>query len=336
MSRTYTEALDQHLEAIRRLRNSHPTRSYVKSMMRQMNMHGGPDHIAIGLENAHTYYVSEEMVDLVTWAASSMPEHPLQAEHLPSPYGFVWLGKGVTQPDSRGEPLTFRAIGWQQLSDGRGGEGIMVSLYGDTDAMTDREREMTYSLGREPDVIRRMIGRVHLIHLTPWKYGNDWISQDQHEDMMRAASEPTKAFLDGELVEVPPKDYDDMLQALTQTNGWMTALWAVMNQDLGRPEVESPPRQARKRAERAGKEPDVHVVHLRRHARDLGGEEEETGEVDSEGKRKIRVRFWVKPFWRRQWYPKQQTHRLILIPPHERGPADAPLKTKPTVKVVDR
>lgn len=40
-------------------------------------------------------------------------------------------------------------------------------------------------------------------------------------------------------------------------------------------------------------------------------------------------RWWVRPFWRQQWYPKQQRHRQILVPGHARGPADKPLVVKP-------
>lgn len=318
----YAEALDFQMDLARRLTSDAITQSYVNQIIESSMMGSLPvEHIGEQLEQSHTYFVTDEMVDLITWAASSMPDHPLEPNHLPTPYGFAWLEKAVSHPDSRGEPLSFRGLSWGQVQSRDREGGILLCLYGDTEEMSDRERELMASRDGFARV-RRLIGRVHLAHITPWRYGEDWVTTIQHADIERA------------LKEDPKRSYDLMMQAITTTNGWCTALWAVMNQELGAPEVTSPPRATRKRAQRGGKkETDINVVHLRRN---MGGSKEETDAERADGKRKVKVRYWVKPFWRRQWYPKQQVHRLILIPPHERGPKDAPLKTKQSVWVVDQ
>jgi len=50
---------------------------------------------------------------------------------------------------------------------------------------------------------------------------------------------------------------------------------------------------------------------------------------DSQGSgHSINVRYWVKEHLRKQWYPSEGIHKLIVIKEHWRGPEDAPVKPK--------
>lgn len=94
-------------------------------------------------------------------------------------------------------------------------------------------------------------------------------------------------------------------------------------------------RQAARQIQRQHKleeTPRVRVVELRRSEyvrRESAPATEGSG-------RKLSVRFVVKGFWRNQWYATRQEHAPKYIESHLRGPADAPLKTAPTVYVVRR
>ena len=329
----YSQSLDLQIDLARRLKRDRWVRNYTDYVAKDVAIGPVSDRLAHGLEEGHTYFITDEMIDLIQWAATSMPSHGLEAEHLPTPYGWAWLERPVVQNDGRGEPLTVRALSWQQVADQHGRQGILFAQWADHEEVSDREKEL---LGAALGEVRPKIGRIHLVHLATWRYGHDWLSDERLKELKEHVDERSEGT-DGDESDASgmgPLTYDATLEAHTHSLGFATAMWAIMGQDLGRPEPVMPPKPARKRATRAGrKETNINIVHMRRN---MGGDAEEGEGKRADGTRRVKVRYWVKPFWRRQWYPKQQVHRLILIPPHERGPADAPLKTKPTIRVVDR
>lgn len=87
-------------------------------------------------------------------------------------------------------------------------------------------------------------------------------------------------------------------------------------------------RHARRRAERAGgTTAPVRVVRLRQHHYDT--------HVPTGQHHRMTVRTIVTGHWRQQPYgPGRQYRRPTWIAPHMRGPDDAPLRIRPTVKVL--
>ena len=78
-----------------------------------------------------------------------------------------------------------------------------------------------------------------------------------------------------------------------------------------------------RRLAKAGTPPRIEVVHLRR---------AQTSPTQSTGThRPYAVRFVVRGFWRKQWYPSKKAHAPLWIESFIKGPAHAPLKTTPRI-----
>ena len=117
----------------------------------------------------------------------------------------------------------------------------------------------------------------------------------------------------------------DNLRSLWEDRARFMALWALMNtQD---PPVYRPTRAELRRDARLAPRTEDRLVHVvkwdpRRYVVD--------NPVESTG-RKVHVRFPVKDFWRRQPYgPGMSKRKWKYIPPHWRGPIDAPIKEHAT------
>lgn len=94
--------------------------------------------------------------------------------------------------------------------------------------------------------------------------------------------------------------------------------------------VPRPDRRAIKKARQPEPGP-VKVVRLRR-----ASQADEPQTADS-AVSKYSVRWLVSGHLRNQWYPSLGRHKLIYIPPHMKGPEDAPLKdSRPTLRAVRR
>jgi len=145
----------------------------------------------------------------------------------------------------------------------------------------------------------------------------DWLLGD-------AISEPTHDGIDPE---------GNVHESMMEDRKLVAALWSLIKEKRMTERVTvTPNRPARRRLERAGYRgtPEVQVVHLRR------PEYRPRNEDGTEG-RKIGVRFAVKPHWRNQAYgPGRKLRRLILIPPHMKGPEDAPLRHAERIWSVDQ
>jgi hypothetical protein len=68
---------------------------------------------------------------------------------------------------------------------------------------------------------------------------------------------------------------------------------------------------------------DINIIKLRR-----------TESNNSTGTREYRFRWIVRGFFRRQWYPKSQTHKLIFVDSFVKGPKDAELKVRQQIHLV--
>jgi len=96
---------------------------------------------------------------------------------------------------------------------------------------------------------------------------------------------------------------------------------AFLNSPYTVTERESPTRAERREwaHDNAGRPgPDVSVIKLR-------VPEKEMGSVSAGGTKGRHHHWWVRSHLRAQWYPKDQAHKVIWIPPHIRGDLDKPL-----------
>ena len=141
--------------------------------------------------------------------------------------------------------------------------------------------------------------------------------------------------LDHQLEQLPNKS-DAQWVSIQEDRRLLAAMWAVFNQKrLIDTEVILPDRHVRKRLVRAGhdiakRDERVQIIHLRRN------EYRMLDQTDGTGKH-FKVRFPVRPHYRRQPYgPGRKLRKIILIPAHWKGPDDAPISKVERVWEVDR
>lgn len=89
------------------------------------------------------------------------------------------------------------------------------------------------------------------------------------------------------------------------------------------------PRAERRRAEREQRQlPDVKVVLLRR--------PEQSESTHTQQGREWHHQWIVRGHWRRQWYPRAETHKPVYVSPYMKGDPAKPLLSRPTVYKVVR
>lgn len=279
------------------------------------------------------YHVDGEMMDVVEAAMETLPEdHVLTEEDVAAPYGLAVFGRpvigiGATHRAERfdgdhffaGEmelhDLRVDAVSWGPVllppkgsrahesvheSDESIRHGVSFASYRYIDHTMTDDLAMQFNRG-EPFHMWLPLGR------TDWVWGTP-LSEKTYES-------------------IHPMVWETMLE----DRQLILSLWSLMKQ---RNIVTHTPvtmdKPARKRMTRAGHEPaPVSVVRLRTNEYRPSGEIEQTG-------RHLGVRFMVRPHWRHQAYgPNRSLRKLILVPPHIKGPADAPLRHTERVWKVD-
>ena len=112
----------------------------------------------------------------------------------------------------------------------------------------------------------------------------------------------------------------------THSHAWILKMVAFLNSKYVSTDPMRMPRGMRRALARAGEkknaETGVRVVDLRSKASTAGvstGHEPEAGARDWAG------RWWVRGHIRAQWYPSTQSHKVIWVAPHLKGPEDKPI-----------
>jgi hypothetical protein len=279
------------------------------------------------LPTAQCIYITSELLDVIEAAAHSIPEdHTLSRTDLPTPAGFAVferpiIGRGVDVVDDERQIIDMRvdAVSWgelglpaydaditdpEALADPTGRKAIGLAAYRFLEH--DQGDFLSDSLGQglltTEDEGWILLGR------TDWIYG-DSLKQASHQDI-------------GWLVQ----------ETMIDDKRLLLSIWSLIQQKRV---VESTPlapqRPVRRRLARRGHSaPEVTVVHLRRPEYTPRHSDGSTG-------RKVGVRFMVRPHWRHQACgPNRSQRRLILVPPHIKGPIDAPLTHSERVWSVDR
>ena len=120
------------------------------------------------VETGDPLYVSEEVVDLVEYAAASLEPERLMPEDILIANGFAYFERALYLHDRHGRVLSYRAMSWAQTKrDNNPDErGVAISLWADARDEGDYSSELRSRVG--------MIGGSRLIlqHVTNIPYGN--------------------------------------------------------------------------------------------------------------------------------------------------------------------
>lgn len=240
------------------------------------------------LEASELVYASAGMVELAKAASSSLPKFTLQREDVPMRGGMLVFETPPARIPNTGDvdvdAFDVAAVCWGPHPKW-GDEAILVSVYMDRD-----------------------------------KYGQ---AIDQVAPRRSVLSGPRLVYAYGTEIAWWYGEYDE-LEGLPDDNVWQTlspilrSVWLLMGQEsVTESQQVQAPRAARRRIQRAGREPGaVRLLSLRRPERSSEGQQ---------GGREYQHQWIVRGHWRQHWYPSRQVHRPIWIAPHIKGPEGAPL-----------
>jgi hypothetical protein len=313
-----------------------------------------------------THYVSEEMMDMITTIANEADAEPIFPTDLPCPHGLIIFEHPMIVPDLHPETgelddeiwMPVRGIGWIQTAVLDPDDA--VALDRDSDApdkptdvgvvlipFTDPESFTEYFLGsleaktllggnRIEDWSNALQRPMWMIDCMPWQFGMPW-------DNKRATTTVSYGDEGFERVDTGHTMETTMIGRMRR---WFLAFCRLTWQTLIVAEDLRPSRAERRRYERAGKTLEdgyIKVLRLRRRERPLV-----TSEEDEEREWTLNHRIIVRGHWRRQWYRSMgaarrddgsqnpESHRLVWIEPHIRGPEDRPLVIGASVSEVIR
>lgn len=260
------------------------------------------------IQTGETFAVTEEIVDVLEFAAATVPPYALHESDIPSKAGFVMFERPILIDDIKGKVIVTRAIGWagavhqEDVDLGLTSESpvsLMMLMW--TDPSDERDHLHDQWVGA--DGVRAQILE-DVGHLPPQGLlscaGGVWTIGD----------EP-----DGDLAKI------------------LMAFFRFVQEPWVDPSAVLPSRQAHRRALRRKIEPTVHIVRLRRKTdtqHDDYGQDMVTGEVNWSH------RWLVRGHWRNQYYPSIQDHRPRWVQAHVKGPEHLPLIVHKEVFSVDR
>lgn len=259
-----------------------------------------------GLRRASLFYARSELVALIDQAAPSMPDQTLNEFDVIVPDGFVAFETPL--PDSSGAPPCFplHAMSWMTLEEGhpiletRGvGRSILITAYCAT-----------------ADIAANFAG------------GDPRLMEGSPRWLPTATVAWTYGTLIGEAFgEVPDPEAGNVPGFFQRA---LAAFWTLSQQPrltASSPAPQGRPTDQRKARRQGVADPGapVSVVRLQRTQSLDDSRAGDTAAAAGESGRKVGVRFPVRPFWRKQWYPSVEQHRHVLILGHWRGPEDAPV-----------
>lgn len=251
------------------------------------------------LRVAPSYWVTPDMMEVISHAAESMPPEPLVESDLPTTFGYVLFPRPWVVDDIHGKPLRLIAVSWGPCSSQRTDDvGMALVFYAPDDDIEDG----LSSCGMTP------------AHVAPWWYGQDFMDKTNY--VYARTTYPEIENVTERAVETASRVFR-----------LMKALWTISQQRLlGSIGVAQATRHARKRAERAGVESTVRVITLRRVCHPGAGDESQE------------VRWSHRWLVRGHWALRhaRDGDRLVYILPYVKGPENRPLLVKDTVFRVAR
>lgn len=285
------------------------------------------------LGNGPTYFMNTRFCEMVDEARRDIPDELLfDPSWMVTPSGFLWLEKPFKVPELdqeslpesvrrlaelvelKGEDrgLSISAISWFPIPDHiasrivrKPGELTYVDQRADT-GVSHATYFLVYIDNRifKGPMRNEGFGMWSFFTLLP----GDKVIERIH------AFENAKVFDQG---VYPTSRATDKLHEIR----WIYTAMHLMSQKLAMRVEHTPPRATRKRMEREHipLTPLLQVVTLRRM--------EEARQRDPQGAEIGWHWQWrVTGHWRRQWYPSEQTHKLVWIEEYVKGPEDKPFK----------
>ncbi|MGM1061393.1 hypothetical protein [Saccharothrix sp. Mg75] len=271
------------------------------------------------LAEAALYWVSPEMTQVATAAASTLPEDlRIDETHQPAEQGFIVFAEpiGSYLGDVLGDRrVDIAAASWGPLVGKPDATGVTFYSVRDLDYV---RYSLTRIFGQPPK-------RAELdaaIRTTPeWLWDN--------EITLHHGSTIADLHLIQELSTLL------IGQAVVPWLKVLYAAWLLMTQPgISQTEHVTPNRRLQRRSTREGmRTSEVRIVHVHRRHRDKPTDDQSSGTDE----RRYTVRWLVRGHWRNQPHgPGRSLRRLVWINPQIRGPQDKPLKTGQTVNVWDR
>lgn len=273
-----------------------------------------------------TTFISGDIVDMLEVASETLECEPLRTTDIISPCGFIYLERPLVVEigsehynGSEGETVGIRAMSWRTsdnvlANDGTNVGGLCVYIYSDAGCL----RYITGGKHLIPSVIPD--STLRLLDTSGWAYNQPWREPEEGESF----------GWDGNVVVAAP---DVVIQ-----RNFMLSLFRFMWQELlvrERPTAGELPRSIRRGATRTlGLEEPITILKLRRTRTSSGATTGDGSRLDH--------RVLVRGHWRNQYYPSlghvdsPESHRLIWIEPHVKGPEGADFKTKPKATAVVR
>lgn len=259
------------------------------------------------LKMAEAYYVAEEMMPLVRWAAAGLSgidrfEHDV----WPTDYGFLLFEDALVSKEMWGRVTTTKAITWGR-SVAANQPGTLVVFYTD---MSDPRDEVNTQIREGAQDAKdwfkyERMGALHVHHVS-------WIP-----DGLRVGPEQI----------VPPARYAEyavgnqhLADSTPNDTRFLLALLMLLNQTVTTVARHEMDKQATKRFRRMEIPSAITVVQLRRHA---GSRQQGESLVE------WAHRWVVRGHWRNQPYKGENSetvYRRIWIAPFVKGPDNAPFK----------
>lgn len=256
---------------------------------------------------ATTFWVSQEMCDVASAAAVTMPDEPALRSDYPCEAGVLFFEKGLTfdgvgdgaeEGEEHEATMVLSAIRWKV-------KGDMVDLI----AFEDVQDPRSWFAPRRTPVAWQKLPRFSQFF-------------DDVEPLQRPGLTPEQQ---DQLVERSKKRIPIMRM--------MRAVVSLLGQTIAVVTPTKMERAARRRVARDVSEDlaerMVRVVTLRRAQGDGDGA---TGTEIVEWSH----RWLVQGHWRRHWHPAKKEHRLIFIAPFVKGPQCLPFLPKLTVNALKR
>lgn len=305
------------------------------------------------LRNADAYFLTDEMLSVVLWAAKGLDEtDTFDRELWPTDFGFLVIDKGLVSTEIRGRQIVTKAISWGPVQFGHESHdperethgGMQVVYWCDMDDARDEVNQDLidmFSADVAGPFIReiRGMGRLQVNHVEVLRFGahvgpitfNTSPAQDAETRRVEELSAKRLGLLSPS--ERAAHAYISDLPMIPQAENharWVLAFLMMMNQTLTSVEPERVSPKAASRYAKKRIPSMVTVVQMRRYA----GAHRDAGETRVEWHH----RWIVRGFWRNQPYREdgQTVYRKIWIAPYVKGPEGLPFKQSTKIYALTR
>lgn len=273
--------------------------------------------VSTAMRASYAFYASDEMMQLVDFAAESLPATATcEADLFPTPIGFAVFEEPIEfakPPDTDSNlPQRIKAIFWQHTHTDDlvpGTSGVQVTTFcnmhdywNDMDAalalIDPREKTVTVTAKQSGESIQYEVAELHRYkELTSGMWGS---------------------LIPTEVIHIPYERRIGNAPKADNFDRWLCAYITMMNQTVVELAEEEVPRAFARRAKRMNLPQRVNVIRLRRATRPHEGQ----GQSSVEWKHQ----WFVRGHWRNQPYgPGRTQTRRIWISPFVKGPEGAPV-----------